>query len=423
MLHVQHRLASLLPSRRRARTPLAAALLGLCAPACDSPAAPAGEAHGGEEQRPPLVRVSPLQLRQVRREIETTAYLESEHRVVVLSKVAGRVLEVLADEGRRVRYGEVLAHLDDREAQAAKRQVEVLLEDRKVRSRLAALEMEAAARREAQARIDRERAKAEHDRLSAQDQQIVARKSMEDAKWALDSAEEALSLKGFERRKAALDHEAALGIVRELEARLIETALRLEEHEIKAPLDGVVSARRVKGGETIGNQTELFEVVDLEHLVSYISRPQIELSLVRDTKEVAFRADAFPDREFTADVDLVLPTVDRDTGHFRLRVRVRPPDAQWLRPGMFLRARILTEGLREALMVPKAAVLADGDASIVFAVRDGRASRVVLEPGLEEQLWIECRNRGEVGLAPADVVITAGHEELKDQTAVEVGGA
>ena len=50
-----------------------------------------------EEETIPLVRLSPVELRAVRREIETTGFLESEYRVTVLSKVPGRVLEVPVD--------------------------------------------------------------------------------------------------------------------------------------------------------------------------------------------------------------------------------------------------------------------------------------------------------------------------------------
>jgi multidrug efflux pump subunit AcrA (membrane-fusion protein) len=87
---------------------------------------------------------------------------------------------------------------------------------------------------------------------------------------------------------------------------------------------------------------------------------------------------------------------------------------------VFVRARILTESLREALMVPKLAVLAEGERSIVFAVRDGIARKVVLDPGLEERDAIECRNRGDDGLQPGELVIVSGHEDLKDQSRIEV---
>ncbi len=119
--------------------------IAACSPSPDKEAAipnPTGPAAAAET---PLVRVTRLEQRPVRRTIETTSYLESEHRVMVQSKVAGRVVAVHVDEGAVVTAGTLLASLDDREAMSALRQAEVLLQDRKVRFELAGLEAEVAA--------------------------------------------------------------------------------------------------------------------------------------------------------------------------------------------------------------------------------------------------------------------------------------
>ena len=97
-------------------------------------------------------------------------------------------------------------------------------------------------------------------------------------------------------------------------------------------------------------------------------------------------------------------------------------DTKLLVPGMFIRARILTEKSRRAIMVPKTAVLAEGDESIVFVVRDGVATKIVLETGLEDSTHVECRNQGNGGLHENDLLIVSGHDDLKDQTKVEVVG-
>ena len=112
----------------------------------------------------------------------------------------------------------------------------------------------------------------------------------------------------------------------------------------------------VKGGETVSPSTELFQVVDEKHLVAYLRRPQRELGLIQDAKEVLFTTDAIPDATFHATIDVVSAVVDQSTGTFQIRIRVErdSEDARLLRPGLFIRARILTEDQREALMVPKA---------------------------------------------------------------------
>ena len=129
-----------------------------------------------------------------------------------------------------------------------------------------------------------------------------------------------------------------------------------------------------------------------------------------------------PGRRFHATIDVISPVINAETGSFRLRVRVskEDDDAELLRPGMFVRAEIVTEEQREALMVPKAAILNEGTRSVVFAVREGVARRVVLKSGLEERDHVENLDRGETGLGPDDVVAVSGQAGLRDNTAVEI---
>src|SRR5262249_29514755 len=74
------------------------------------------------------------------------------------------------------------------------------------------------------------------------------------------------------------------------------------------------------------------------------------------------------------------------------------------------------------LMVPKAAVLSDGDVSFALTIKAGHAHKVLFEPGLEERDWVEARPRGDESLAAIDQVIVSGHQDLKDQATVEVQG-
>ncbi len=390
---------------------------------CQRGAARAADSDQPESKRPPLVRVETLTQQSIRRQIETTGYLEAERDVVVLSKVAGRVREIAVSEGGRVRHGDLLLQLDDTEAVAARQQVEIQLQDRRVQAKLADLEVDAAKRRVVQAEIDRDRAEAEYRRLAGQDPDSVSRKALEDAEFEWKSREEALRVAGFNAAKAVLDAEAAQNNIAESEARLDESRARLTEHRITAPFDGVVAELPVDVGEAVSTATPLARVVDLTELVCYIGRPQDELPLVRDAESVLFTPSAYPEREFIGDIEQILPVVDRETGQFQIRMRVRETDTSLLRPGMFINLAILAESERMALMVPKTAILNDGDQAIVFVVRDGRAVRVVLDLGLEQENFVECRTDGDGDLQPGEAVITAGQDDLRDQDPVEVGEA
>ena len=391
-------------------------LLLIALAACDTSAA--GSSADPRAGQLPLVRVAPAELRQVQREIQTTGFLESEHQDQVACAIGGKLQAVLVDEGTRVEKGQLLAEVDSREAAAAREQLTVQRDAKKVDQELAGLEVEAAGRRIVQARLERQKAKAEFDRQSQMNAEFVSPKALQDAELAFQTVEESLKVTEFNERKSKLEVTRIGSQVAELDAKIHELDVRIDHHRITAPFAGVITRRLVVEGATLAAGAVLFDMIDPEHLVAWLDRPQSELDLVRQAREVRFKTDAFPGRDFTGDIDLISPAIDRQTGHFRLRMRVRPDDARTLVHGMFVRARILAESLREALLVPKAAVLSEGDVSVVMVVRDGKACRVDLDPGLELQDAIECKHRGESGLQPGDLVITSGHEDLKDQSPV-----
>ncbi|MEE2886374.1 MAG: efflux RND transporter periplasmic adaptor subunit [Planctomycetota bacterium] len=412
-----------MPLARRSTIP---AVLILLLAACEPGGSPADARESQTKaERPPLVRAEPIVRRQVQRKILTTSYLEAHHSVVVFARVTGRVLEVKVDEGQAVKQGQVLAVLDDREITANREQVRVQIAEKKARHELSKLEREATQHRQSQAETELKKTERDLSRLQKLDPGLVSPKDLDDAEYARSQAGDALKVAQFNTRKATLDVGVAAQIVKELESKEAEVSIKVKEHQILAPIAGVISRRMIKGGEAINTAHELFEVVDAVNLIAYLDRPQRELNLVENNQKVLFTTDAHPEQEFTARVSVISPVVDRDTGTFRIRVEVAEADSKKLRPGLFISANILTEKNRNAIMIPKTAVLSDGDDSIIFYVRNplanrGKARRLKLDTGIEDDTSIECRNRGARSLQEGDLVIVSGHQDLKDQTEVEL---
>lgn len=384
-----------------------------------------GIADGDGAVELPLVHVEKIVPRLVQQKIETTSYLEAEHAVVVFARVTGRVTTVEVDEGALVTKGQVLARLDDREEQATLQQIAVQIAQKKLAHELAKNEKEASDHRQVEANILYEQAAKDLARLEALDPELVSPKELEDASFAEKRAAAAKRVAAFATRKAELEVLSAEQAIKELEAKEAQEEVQLAEHQILAPIRGVVSRREVKGGEAITTSTELFEVVDTANLVAYLDRPQDELALVEKAKTVVFTTKAYPGRSFQANVEMISPVVDRGTGSFKIRVRVKSSDTAVLRPGLYIKAEILTEESREAIMIPKTAVLAEGNDSIVFYIRDpqggrGEALWLLLETGIEDETFIECRNRGAKGLRAGDFVIVRGQQDLKDREQVEI---
>lgn len=369
---------------------------------------------------PRLVRAVEVQWQAVQREVRTTAFLESEHKASVTSRIGGRLETLRVDAGSVVEKDAVLALLDDRQARSALQQLQVQKDAKELDKQLAQVEVEAAKKRVQQADFETQKARGEYERQSSMQAEFVAPKALQDADLAYKAADQALQVAQFNAKKAELEVLRIDNSLQELAAKIRENEIKLEDHQVLAPFAGVVTARLCTTGASIAAGEQLFEMVDPVNLVAWLDRPQSELDLVRRAKAVRFSTDALPGREFTGNIDLLSPVVDRDTGHFQLRMRVDPKDAEVLVPGMFVRARILAEDERQALMLPKTAVLSEGDVSVVMVVREGRACRIDLDPGIELQDRIECRNTGDGGVHPGDLVITSGHDDLADQAEVKV---
>ncbi len=142
-----------------------------------------------------------------------------------------------------------------------------------------------------------------------------------------------------------------------------------------------------------------------------------ELATLKAGQPVSLVADALPGKRFTGVVDRVAPVVDSGSGTFRVICAFADAQAEALQPGMFGRIRIDYDQRTDALVVPRLALLEDGDPA-VFVVREGKVTRVPIKLGYAEGQWVEVRD----GLKEGDQVVTAGKVALRDGTAVQVIG-
>ena len=85
-------------------------------------------------------------------------------------------------------------------------------------------------------------------------------------------------------------------------------------------------------------------------------------------------------------------------------------------PGLFARVQIVIERRDNAVLIPEAAVFSDGAKRYVYRVVDGRAVQTEIEMGQRRPGQVEILR----GLAPDAVVVTAGHQQIKNGSRVEV---
>ena len=289
-----------------------------------------------------------------------TAPIEAFADAIVIAKVGGEVREILAEEGDEVRRGQVLARLDG-------------------------------------------------DRLRLEMQQAEAnlRKLQRDYQRNVDLREKALISEGdFE--KIQYEMEA-------LEATFELASLELDYTEIKAPIDGVVSERLVKVGNTIEVNAETFQVTSLEPLISYLHVPEREYRRIDPGQTASIGIDAVPGDSFEAIVARVSPVVDPDTGTFKITIEVYDPSRR-LKPGMFGRIDIIYDSRAMVLQIPRNAVIEEGGETAVFVVDGDTAERRLIRTGYSDDGNVEVIE----GLDDDEQIVVVGQTNLKNGSKVSV---
>ena len=313
------------------------------------------------EKKAPAV---PVEVARVTKQVISASYsgtasLEAPAEAQVVAKASGVVLQVLVEEGDQVKAGQVLARIDPDRAR---------------------LEME---RSRATVR------KLENNFRRAQEllaSKLVSAESVEQIRFDLESA------------KASYDL----------------AQLELSHTNIVAPISGVVAQRMVKVGNLVALNAPAFRVVDISQLEGVLNVPERELATLRPGMPLRMVVDAVPGQVFEGKVDRISPVVDSGSGTFRVVCAFEGGGT--LRPGMFGRIEIVYDQRKDALTMPRVALLDDEGEPAVFQVKDGKAVRTPVQLGYVNGELAEIRS----GLKEGDSVVTAGKVAIRDGSEVEV---
>jgi RND family efflux transporter MFP subunit len=208
---------------------------------------------------------------------------------------------------------------------------------------------------------------------------------------------------------------------RQVRAGVDQANLRVDDTIVKAPMTGFVSQRFVDVGDMASPATPLATIVQLDPVFVWVDVPEHDVELVRKQPTAHVRVEVAPDTEFLATVDLVSPTVDRESRSVRFRYRVANPDLV-LRDGMLAELEVELERHEGAIVVPAAALVLDpsqrGSTTnyAAYVIQDRKAHRVAVERGLIQD------SRAEVlsGLAQGDILVVQGFNLLEEGTEVDV---
>jgi len=209
--------------------------------------------------------------------------------------------------------------------------------------------------------------------------------------------------------------ETAASNAQVAEAKLKLAQARLSKMRIVAPFDGAVGIRSVSLGDYVKDGTDLVNVEDVRVLKVDFRVPERNFSQIRVGQTVEIVADALPGDRWQGVIEAINPKIDANGRSLEVRARLDNTSGT-LRPGMFVRVRVIVGERQNALLVPEEAIVPQGEEFYVYKVVDGAARRVPVKTGVRRGATVEIVQ----GLAPGDQVVTAGMRLTRDGQPVRV---
>ena len=202
---------------------------------------------------------------------------------------------------------------------------------------------------------------------------------------------------------------------REAEANVTLAEARLSKATIPAPFAGRLGVRSVSVGAYVNPGERIVELADIDPIKVDFRVSALALTNISVGQTIQVTVDALPGQTSTGEIYVVDPIIDANGRAIKLRARIPNPDGR-LYPGLFARVQIVVEKRLNAVLVPESAVFADGESQYVYRVIDGRAVKTKIELGQRRPGQVEVSR----GLARDAMVVTAGHQQIRDGARVTI---
>jgi RND family efflux transporter MFP subunit len=310
------------------------------------------------------VAAKELGAEQERTVLNASGYVTARREATVSSKVTGKVVEVLIEEGMNVKEGQILARLDDTNVKAGLDVARAQLDSART------------AVEETQAQL--KQADLEFQRTSELAKQNIASQS------DLDRAE--ADAKALQARLAKQDRDVT---VAEREVDLWQQ--QMDDMVIRAPFDGVVTTKDAQPGEMISpisagggfTRTGIGTIVDMHSLEIEIDVNESYINRVEPGQPVVATLDAYPDWKIPCKVIAIVPTADRQKATVKVRVGFDKLDRRIL-PEMSVKVAFRESATgtgNRSVIIPRSAVRNQDGRDLVFIAQHGHAERRAITVG------------------------------------------
>jgi len=332
--------------------------------------------------------------------LNASGYIVAQRKAAVASKVTGRLVALMVEEGSKVKEGQVIARMESVDVTAARDQAAANLNT--VR---AALD---------QAKAERDMAQLEYARY----QKLFASNFVAKADYDVAETRYKRAVEGVKGAEATV--RAGSAALRNAEASLDYTLVR-------APFDAVVLTKNADVGDIVtpmgsaaNAKAAVVTIADMKSLQVEADVSETSIASIRVGQPCDIQLDALPNVRFQGEVYTIVPTVDRSKATVLVKVRFLDKDPRML-PDMsakvaFLSRRLAPEELKPRLAVNQSALISRGNKTFVFLLQGNRIKETTVQVGSKLGDMTEIVS----GLKPGDRAVIKPSQGLKDGGRIKV---
>lgn len=295
--------------------------------------------------------------------LENTIYasgsIRANEEVELKPEIAGKIVQLLLNEGAQVTKGQLLVKINDADFQA----------------QLKKLQLE-----------------------------------FELANTQLKRQQELLKINGISQA----DFDITQNSVNTIKADMDLVQSQIAKTEIRAPFNGVVGLKNVSEGSYISVGTSIANVLQIDPVKIDFSLSERHAALIHKGVKVVFNIDGI-DEKMEGEVYAVEPKIDLNTRTIQVRA-ICPNRKSVIFPGSFAQIQISLKNIDDAIMIPTEAVIPELRGKKVYQVKNSKAKPIMIETGVRTSDKVQVLK----GLQIGDTIVTTGIMQLKPDAMVKI---
>ena len=332
--------------------------------------------------------------------LNASGYIVAQRKASVASKVTGRLVALMVEEGSKIKRGDVIARMENIDVSAVRDQVAANLNTAR-----ATLE---------QTRADRDNAQKEYERYK----QLVAKEYVSRSDYDVVETR---------HRRAVEGVKAAEAVVHAGEAALKNAEAGLDYTLIRAPFDAVVLTKNADIGDIVtpigaaaNAKAAVVSIADMNSLQVEVDVSETSITTIRVGQPCDIQLDALPDTRFRGEVYAIVPTVDRSKATVLVKVRFLDKDRRML-PDMsakvsFLPRKLAPEEIKPRLAAARSALIDRNGRTVAYLLEGNRVRETPVRVGATFGDMVEILS----GLKAGDRVVVTPPKGLKDGSRIKV---